>query len=257
MTDYEHGVPSWIDIGVADFDTAADFYSSLLGWEIPEGDEAAGGYRSATLDGKVVAGMSPMQMTPGPPFWTTYVNVDSADDVTAKVGPAGGQVLMPPMDVMEFGRMAIFADPSGAAIGVWQPGTHTGAEVTNEPGSFCWSELITDDLDAVKPFYRDVFGWDADTSEGGEMDYTEWKVGGRSIGGAMPKPASMPAEVPSYWGVYFTVADIDASVAKATELGGTAFAGIIDSPAGRLAPVADPTGAMFNLIELGPRYSEG
>ncbi len=35
--------------------------------------------------------------------------------------------MMPPMDVMEFGRMAIFVDPVGAAFGVWQPGTHKGA----------------------------------------------------------------------------------------------------------------------------------
>jgi predicted enzyme related to lactoylglutathione lyase len=249
MTSYEHGVPSWIDIGVADFDTAAAFYTGLFGWEIPEGDEATGFYRSVTLDGKVVVGMSPMQMTPGPPFWTTYVNVDSADDVAAKVTDAGGQVLMPPMDVMDFGRMAILADPTGAAIGLWQPKSHPGAEVTNEPGTYCWSELITNDLDAASGFYAAVLGWEARTSEG-DMPYTEFQVGGQSVAGMMARPPAMPAMVPNFWGVYFAVADLQASLAKALELGATAMTDVIDTPAGPVVPLADPTGAALNLIQL-------
>jgi predicted enzyme related to lactoylglutathione lyase len=59
MTSYDHGVPSWLDIGVADFDTAAAFYSGLFGWEIPEGDEATGGYRSVTLGGQGGGGHEP------------------------------------------------------------------------------------------------------------------------------------------------------------------------------------------------------
>lgn len=249
MTSYEHGVPSWIDIGVADFDTAAAFYTGLFGWDIPEGDEATGFYRSVTLDGKVVVGMSPMQMAPGPPFWTTYVNVDRADDVAAKVTDAGGQVLMPPMDVMDFGRMAILADPTGAAIGLWQPKSHPGAEVTNEPGTYCWSELITNDLDAASAFYAAVLGWEARTSEG-DMPYTEFQVGGQSVAGMMARPPAMPAMVPNFWGVYFAVADLQASLAKALELGATAMTDVIDTPAGPVVPLADPTGAALNLIQL-------
>ena len=253
MTSYEHGVPSWIDIGVSDFNTAAAFYSGLFGWEIPEGDEETGFYRSVTLGGQVVAGMSPMQMAPGPPFWTTYVNVDSADDVVAKVADAGGQVLMPPMDVMAFGRMAILADPTGAAIGLWQPNQHPGADVTNEPGSYCWSELLTDDLDAATAFYAAVLGWETRASDG-PMPYTEFQVGGRSIAGMMARPPMMPAEVPNHWGVYFAVADLDASIARVGELGGSAFMGTIDTPAGRVAPVMDPTGASINLIQLAMEH---
>jgi predicted enzyme related to lactoylglutathione lyase len=253
MTSYEHGVPSWIDIGVSDFDASAAFYHDLFGWEIPEGDEATGFYRSVTLDGRIVAGMSPMQMTPGPPFWTTYVNVDRTDDVVAKVAGTGGQVLMPPMDVMDFGRMAILADPTGAAIGLWQPRSHGGAEVTNEPGSYCWSELLTDDLDAAKAFYAAVLGWEARSGEG-DMPYTEFQVGGRSVAGMMARPPMMPAEVPNHWGVYFAVDDLAASLAKATELGATAMVGTIDTPAGQVAPITDPTGASLDHIQLGPRH---
>jgi len=249
MTTYEHGVPSWIDIGVADFDTAATFYRALFGWEIPEGDEATGFYRSVTLDGQVVAGMSPMQMTPGPPFWTTYVNVDSADEVIAKVEDAGGQVLMPPMDVMDFGRMAILADRTGAAIGVWQPNSHSGADVTNEPGTYCWSELMTGDTAAAIEFYAAVFGWEARTSDG-EEPYTEFQVGGRSVAGMMGRPPMVPDEVPDFWGVYFAVTNLDQAVGRVGELGGALLMGTIDTPAGRMAPAMDPTGASFSIIEL-------
>src|SRR5574338_324419 len=131
-----------------------------------------GGYRVATLAGNAVAGLSPMQEAPGPPFWTTYVSVDDADATCAKVGDAGGTVLLPAMDVMDLGRMAILADPTGAGIGIWQPGTFAGVETDNGPGAYCWSELLTSDTTAAAAFYAEVFGWTARTSEG-EMPYTE------------------------------------------------------------------------------------
>jgi uncharacterized protein len=253
---HDDGIPSWIDLGAAELDKDLPFYEGLFGWDIPEGNEETGHYRTATLKGKPVAGLSPNQAPGAPPYWTTYVNVTSADDVAQKVADAGGQTFMAPMDVMEFGRMAIFADPTGAVFGVWQPGTHKGAEIVNEHGAYCWSELLTGDTEAAKAFYAAVFGWGAATSEGGGMAYTEWKVGDRSIGGMMPKPPSMPAEMPSHWAVYFAVDDLDASLEQARSLGATVLMDPIDSPAGRLAPVLDPAGAALNLIELVERYRD-
>ena len=97
-------------------------------------------------------------------MWATYVNVESADDTAAKVTAAGGQVIVPPMDVMDVGRMAVFTDSVGAFFSVWQPGTHPGAQLVNEPGTCSWSELITTDVDASKAFYGAVFGWGADVA---------------------------------------------------------------------------------------------
>lgn len=248
VSKHEPGVPSWVDVST-DLEKGRAFYADLFGWDIPPGPEETAGYSSAMLRGKVVAGLGP-QMEGMPSFWTTYVNVDSADDIAEKVSAAGGQVMMAPMDVLEYGRMGIFVDPAGAAFGVWQPGTHKGAEIVNEPGAYSWSELVTTDVEASKGFYKSVFGWDSDTQNAGPIEYTEWKTGGRSVGGMMQKPEMMPAEVPSHWGVYFAVSDIDAAMAKVKELGGTVLAGPIDSPAGKLAPVVDPVGANFNIIEL-------
>jgi uncharacterized protein len=251
MTSYEPGVPSWVDLGTPDVERAAEFYAGLFGWNCPEGPPEAGGYRVCDIDGKSVAGLGPQQ-NPGPTVWAMYVNVTSADDVTAAVTANGGQLFVPPMDVMEAGRMAVAADPIGAVFGLWQPGVHKGAQLVNEPGTFSWGELVTDDVPASKAFYGAVFGWGAETHGDGPGAYTEWQVNGRSIGGMMEKPPQMPAEVPPSWGVYFTVADTDAAVARITELGGGVVSPPMDIEPGRFAVVTDPSGAMFNVIALNP-----
>jgi hypothetical protein len=250
---YENGVPSWIDLGAGDLAAAKEFYGGLFGWHTPEGPPEAGGYSVCDIGGKTVAGLGP-NMNPGaPPHWSTYVNVESADDTIAKVEANGGMVYMPPMDVMEAGRMGVFADPTGAAIGLWQPREHLGAQLVNEPGTYCWSELMTDDLAGAKTFYKAVFGWDAETrGPEGPGGYTEWKVEGRSIGGMMAKPPTMPADVPSFWGVYFAVADTDASLLKAQGLGASVVMPAADIEPGRFAVLVDPGGAMFNLLALKP-----
>jgi hypothetical protein len=242
-----------VDLGSADLPKAKEFYRGLFGWNTPDGPPEAGGYTVCDIGGKTVAGLGP-NMSPGTPaHWSTYVNVDSADDTMAKVEANGGTVYMPPMDVMEAGRMAVFADPAGAAIGLWQPNQHIGAQLANEPGTYCWSELMTDDLAEAKTFYGAVFGWDAETQgPEGEGGYTEWKVGGKSVGGMMAKPTQMPADTPSFWGVYFAVADTDASVSKAQALGASVIMPPADIEPGRFAVLADPVGAMFNILALKP-----
>jgi len=252
MDSYPDGVPSWVDLSTEDLPKAREFYGSLFGWDTPEGPPEAGGYTLATIGGRAVAGLGPKMNPEFPTVWMTYVNVDDADAVAAKVAGAGGQVLLPPMDVMDVGRMGIIADPIGAVIGLWQAKLHKGAGVVNEPNTYCWSELVTTDVDGAKAFYAAVFGWGANTEDAGGMTYTEWKVGDRSIGGMMEKPADMPAEVPPHWGVYFAVADADASVDKIKQLGGTVMMGPVDIQPGRFAVCMDPSGAPFNILALNP-----
>jgi predicted enzyme related to lactoylglutathione lyase len=245
---YEPGVPSWVDLGTADTAKAAEFYSALFGWTVQEGPPEAGGYAIAELRGRPVAGLGPQQ-NPGPPVWATYVNVDDADKAAAKVAAAGGMTFVEPMDVLDVGRMAVFADPLGAVISVWQAKLHHGAGIVNEPGTLTWNELVTTDTDAAAAFYAEVFGWGAVTHGEGVGAYTEFQLADRSIAGMMLKPAEMPAEVPPYWGVYFAVADTDATAARVTELGGTIMMPPRDMEAGRFAIAVDPTGAMFSVIK--------
>jgi uncharacterized protein len=252
---YEPGVPSWVDLGSPDPQAAADFYSALFGWECPEGPPETGGYRVCTIEGLPVAGLGPAQ-NPGPPVWASYVNVVSADATTELISANGGTVIVPPMDVMDFGRMAVYADPVGAVISVWQPGAHQGAGVVNEPGTLSWNELVTTDIEASIAFYTAVFGWGAVTNGEGAGAYTEWQVGGRSIAGMLLKPPMMPAEVPPHWAVYFAVADTDNAVARVAELGGTVLMPPTDIEPGRFAVVMDPTGASFNVIKMADTHPE-
>jgi len=251
MKSYENGTPSWVDLGTADQAKAMEFYAGLFGWDVQDGPPEAGGYRMAMLKDKPVAGLGPQQ-NPGTPYWSTYISVDDAAAVTVTVTDLGGSVLVAPMDVMGFGHMAVLADPQGAVFSIWQPGTHKGAGLVNEPGAFSWCELITTDVTAASGFYASVFGWEAEThgDPGSPGGYTEFKVSGRSVAGMMAKPPNLPAEVPPFWAVYFSVADTDAAVARITELGGTRMMGPTDIEPGRFAVVADPAGAVFNVIAV-------
>ncbi len=252
---YQHGEPSWQDHASDDDTKPAAFYAELFGWEVPEGDQSMGGYRNCLLDGQMVAGVTP-QMAPGvPPVWSTYINVDSAEAVAALVGENGGQVMVAPMEIAEYGTMAVFVDPTGAVIGVWQPGLHKGAQVRNVPGAVCWYELMTTDVDAASKFYSAVFGWTIGSHgpTDGPGAYYEAKVGDKMVAGILPKPPNVPAEVPSNWSVYFEVEDADATAAKITELGGKVLMGPTDMPPGRLAAVMDDSGAWFNIIKSSPR----
>jgi predicted enzyme related to lactoylglutathione lyase len=252
MDRYEHGVPSWVDLGTPDPAKTAEFYSALFGWTVQQGPPEAGGYAIAELRGRPVAGLGP-QPNPGPSYWSTYVNVDDADKAVAAAEAAGGAVIVPPMDVLDAGRMAIFSDPVGAVIGVWQPNAHTGAGIVNEPGTLTWNELVTTDTAASQAFYDRVFGWGAVTHGEGPGAYTEFQVAGRAIAGMMEPPSEMP-EMPPHWGVYFNVSDTDATVEHASALGGSVIAHPfdIDVPPERVAVVADPAGAMFGVLTPKP-----
>jgi predicted enzyme related to lactoylglutathione lyase len=245
MQRYEHGVPSWVDIGVPNPEAALGFYGELFGWEGQDMGEEAGHYTIVSKAGKQVAAISPAQ-DPGPPRWTTYINVDDIDAVAKQASAAGGTVVVAPMDVMAAGRMAIFADTTGAVIAAWQAGDHRGAQLVNEPAAFTWSELATADLDKSKAFYSEVFGW----GWGGSDDYAEAQVAGRTIGGVMPRSPDMPAEMPDNWLVYFGAADVDADAKKAVELGATVVVEPTDIPGtGRFAVLMDPQGAAFALFK--------
>jgi predicted enzyme related to lactoylglutathione lyase len=249
-SEYAPGTPSWVDIGT-DVAAAKDFYCPLFGWEAADAGppELTGGYGFFLKGGKMVAGYGPQQ-NPGPPFWTTYVTVADADDVAKKVEAAGGTVVLAPMDVMDQGRMAVFQDAQGAFVSVWQPGSHKGAQLVNEPGAFCWNELNTRDVEGSKAFYSAVFGWDGVTHEGGPMPYTEFQLAGQSIAGMMQMPPMIPAEVPPHWLVYIAVDDTDVTVDRAQQLGGAVRMPPMDIPTGRFAILADPQGATLGVIRL-------
>jgi len=252
FTSYPPGTPCWVDLSTSDVAAAEAFYSALFGWEVGDTGPEGGGYAMFLKSGKYVAGVGPLPMEGQPPAWTTYVCVDDADATLSKVKAAGGAVFVEPMDVLDVGRMAVFADPTGAPVALWQPRAHQGAQLANEPGAFCWNELQTRDTEAAKVFYRAVFGWDAHTTESPVMAYTEWKRGEEAIAGMMDMPDDVPPQVPAFWLVYFAVTDCDATVAEASDLGGATLVAPMDVRPGRFSVLTDPNGAVFAVMAMAP-----
>lgn len=250
---YVAGTPCWADVSTTDAQGAREFYGQLFGWEFEVGGADTGFYTSCTLRGRRTAGLMELsaEMRAGgvPTAWSTYIATDSVRDSAARVREAGGQVVAEPMDVMDLGRMALAVDPTGAAVGFWEAGTHTGAQLANEPGSFTWNELQTGDVEAAKAFYAAVCGWQSEAvnTDGGST-YLIAKVGGEPVAGIMDASASAPAQRPAVWLTYFSVHDCDTSVAKVRELGGSVIEARVESPQGPFGVVADPFGAVFAVI---------
>ncbi len=250
-TAWPPGTPCWVDLGVPDIGRAGKFYAALFGWDVQPGPPEAGGYAMCLLQGRAVAGIGPQQGPPGTPAaWTTYLATDDVDRTAATVAQAGGQVLMPPMDVMDAGRMAVAADPGGAVVGLWQARAHTGVGLANEPGSLSWNENWSRDFGGNKAFYERVFGYEyGDIGDAG-LRYETLKLGGREVGGIAEMDATFPAEVPPHWEVYFAVTDADAAAAAVTAAGGQVIRPPWDTPYGRMAVVSDDQGAVFSLIAV-------
>jgi predicted enzyme related to lactoylglutathione lyase len=246
-TSYQPGEPCWADLATPDMDSTIAFYGGLFGWEADESrGEEFGGYRRFLKDGKAVAGVMPLMSPEQPAVWSCHVAVDDADKIAALVTEAGGMTYAPPMDVAELGRMAVFADPTGAAFGVWQAGTFIGAELIETEGTLQWIELATRDQKTALPFYSNLFGWQTHVSPG----YTEFQLGGTSVAGCMDMPEMVPAQVPNYWMPYFNAGDPQAQAHKAASLGGTIVVPATTMAQVTFAVVQDPHGTTFGLLRL-------
>ena len=244
------GAPCWIDLYSSDTAKATAFYSRLFGWTAEQPLEAFGGYFTFTKDGKHVGGCMHNDGEAGyPDGWGVHLMSDDVDAIATAAPKHGGTVEFEPMTVGENGRSTMLKDPGGASIGAWQPGTQKGFEVTGEPGTPAWFELHTRDYDTSVSFYRDVFGWDAHSvSDTDEFRYTTLGEGENQLAGIMDDTVLSGDADPAHWAVYFKVDDADAALEKIVELGGSVIRPAEDTPYGRLARAADPTGAQFRIV---------
>jgi uncharacterized protein len=244
------GAPIWIDLFTTDPDESRAFYGELMGWTSTEPNPDYGGYFNFTKGDSLVAGGMKNDGTAGvPDCWNVYLAVENAEATMATATAHGGGVIVPAMVLDEMGSMAVITDAGGAAIGLWQPGTHKGMGVLAEPGAPAWFELHTRDYDTSVQFYKDVFGWDPKTmSDTPEFRYTTLGEGESAMAGIMDSTTFLPEGVPAHWAVYLAVQDTDAAVKTATELGGSVVMPAEDTPYGRIAMIADSTGANIRLV---------
>lgn len=246
---YRQGTPNWADLQTTDQNAAQSFYAELFGWSYDEQPmDEQGSYAMAVVGDGVAAAIAPqspqMRAAGSPPTWNTYLAVDDVDAATGRTTAAGGQVLMPPFDVMDAGRMSFVADPTGAPVALWQAGKHIGSTVVNEPGAVIWNELVTDDKDKALAFYDTVLGIGSLTSQLGDLPYTGITVDGEMIGGT----ADARDGEASHWLVYFNVASASAAVTRAVELGGGVADEPVTTPIGTFAVLRDPQGGVFGVF---------
>jgi uncharacterized protein len=221
-THYAPGTFCLVGLAAADPEPATRFYTSLFGWDSEEVSAGeAGTYTILRRIGKEVAILyrqTPQARAAGAsPHWTSYISVEDADATAARAADLGGAaVFRESFDVLDAGRVAAIADPTGTIVSLWQPRSLVGAALVNDVGAWCWNELITTDLERAKAFFGELLGWEYETDERG---YASIKNAG-SLNGGMREQTERERAIPPQWLPYFTVENVDYAARQAEQVGG-------------------------------------
>lgn len=254
------GTPCWLDVSTTDPAASRDFYAGLLGWSFRiDRDPDSGHYSYGCIGDVPVAGLAGLPAEPGQPIvWTLYLTSTSTAHTAAAVEQLGGRVLYGPVEIPEQGSMLVGADPTGATIGFWQPPA-AWAFRTQEFGTLCWAELNTWDGARADEFYALLYGYRQEQlGDGASLDYTTWALGEQVRFGRLQMGPQFAPETQAHWVPYFAVdpaAGTDATTARVRELGGRVSVDPYDTLLGRIAVVADPSGALFSLIDTSRRIA--
>ncbi len=254
------GAFCYVELSTTDQNAAKSFYTSLFGWSINEFPMGPGDiYTMFQVEGADAAAAYTMRADERasgvPPHWNLYIATANVDASSTKAAELGGTVLAPPFDVMDQGRMSVSQDPTGAVFCLWQASKGIGIQIGGVSGTFCWADLSTSDPEKAKKFYESLFGWKIGPGEKDPSGYLHIQNGQDFIGGIPPAQYRDP-RVPPHWMIYFLVDDVDASAAKAKEMGAAMhLAPMSVENVGRMAIVADPQGASFAIFKPSPRGS--
>ncbi len=266
MAEEDRGAFIWYELMTPNPASAKIFYDAVVGWDIDAGNSAPGGnsdYRmikrpDGGFAGGVLALTAEMIAGGAKPGWFGYVHVPDVDAAAQTVLEAGGAISMAPHDMEGVGRMAMVADPQGAAIYLMtpappadEPEAKSDVYAFDKPQHVRWNELQTSDPEAAVALYTGLFGWDQkERMPMGEMgDYLFIHRGAEMIGAIMPGPAEASRAA---WAFYIGVDDIDRAAQAATDGGGKLEGEIIQIPGGHYSVhCSDPHGAKFGLV--GPR----
>lgn len=255
------GVNVWFELMTTDLEGATRFYSETIGWKPQpmKGADPAMPYTMWMVGEAMAGGMMALPEEAAamgaPPHWMAYTTVDEVDATAALTEKLGGKVLKPAFDIPNIGRIAILADPQGAAFAVFKPEGEMEAPDREASGRFSWAELNTSDYEAAWAFYSELFGWaergKMEMEQGGTyfmfQDPSEATVGGMSN---MAKKMGVPA----HWLHYVTVDDVEATVARIEKQGGKVLNGPMQIPGDDvIAQCQDAQGAAFAIYAKGKK----
>jgi predicted enzyme related to lactoylglutathione lyase len=242
----------WADLVTPDLETAKRFYGALFGWtfrDVP-GDP---NYSLVLLDGEPVAGLFQKALPPGntvQPAWLTFLAVRDVDAAQLSARQHGGAVLVKPHSYPQRGRQAVLADPDGAVFAVLAAKGGDPPDQLAAPGQWIWSSLLVKDPKQESDFYKRLFGYDVYELAGqGDPQHYILSGDGYARAGLNALPADSMRRRP-HWLDFVRVSDATDSASKAVALGGRVLVEPrIDRHGGRLAVLADPSGAIFGVME--------
>lgn len=235
--------PCHLDLMSTDLETSTAFYAAVLGWTYVSMGPAFIAQVPSGAAGAIV-----------PPFdgtttgWTLYFSSDDVATTEAAIVSAGGTIVLPHGDVHDAGKLLLARDPTGARFGVWQAGRAKGVDEWGSLGAPTWTDLRSTDPDAARSFYAAVFAFAFRPLPDAGPDYTTFSADGDEplggIGGMMGHEG-----IGSHWLITFSVPDADAASAACRAAGGQALSDPFDTLYGRMAPLADPHGNPFWVVQ--------
>ncbi|MEI6361123.1 MAG: VOC family protein [Actinomycetes bacterium] len=243
------GQPCWCDISVKDAATREglmQFLWDVFGWTFDVGGPDTGNYTMALLDGSPVCAIG--EQPEGMGQWVTYLNAPDIEATVGRVGAAGGQVFMGPMDVMDTGSMALAMDPAGAVFGLWQKAAFGGFEAFGTPGAPCWFDHQSAAPATAKDFYTTVF----------ELGFNEVIGDGQGMlmsgDSQLSSITKQPKEgLPVSWNPVIAVSSVDEAEAKAASLGATVLMSRMKVPGGLTSAFAAPATGTLVLVFESPQ----
>jgi predicted enzyme related to lactoylglutathione lyase len=237
----------WVDLLTEDAAAAKAFYTDLFDWRV---EESPTGSWVIYHQDHLIAGISEIEnvmVDVEESMWLVGVAVGDLRRSVADARRFGGTVHIDVSRLEGYARYAVIADPQGAELLLLSPERALGG--SEGPGSFVWSELWTIDRVAAGDFYEQVIGYGRSEIDRPRGVYTVLESGGEPRAGLVEFETD---EIDPAWAPYIGVASLEATLARARELGGRVLLEPVPELAeGRVALLADPTGGAFFVFELG------
>lgn len=246
-TKYTPGRIVWRESSTKDVEKAKRFYGELFGWSYEAYEMGPNGtYWIVKKGAKSVGGMMAITADmPMPPSWMSYVSVSDVDAAADAAKGAGGKVAHGPADIPSIGRFAVILDADGAAITAFKSAMGDPEVARPSAGEFCWETLTTKDVARAQQFYAKVFGW----KPGQGVGMPTFGVGDR-MEDQVADVQLAQGPVPPHWLTFVVVEKVDASAARAAQLGGKVMMPGMDIPSiGRIAVITDDQGAAIGLYQ--------
>jgi hypothetical protein len=246
--EHEEGMPCWLDAMVSSSEhreALVDFYSNLFGWTFDVGGPETGYYSIANLNGRNVLAIGQHESSEG--RWVTYFSTSNIDLACQRISANGGMIILPAMDVMNFGKLALALDSTGAVHGLWEPKLNRGFGVMYEPNAVGWFDHVSEDQSKAAQYYQKVLGTEIGLhAEGDMLVLTRGEQWFASLS------QGETSEQPPQWMPVIVVDSLDRIKAKVRQLGGTIVVEEMVVPGSAISVFQDPVvGSYMTVMKEG------